>query len=742
MSQHSRSPAWRAIYPSINTRVTGPFVIVVGLVAVIGVFIVTRLVAGSLQERFNNQLLDSARAATNTIADIEREQLATLRLMVFTEGVAEALSARDTAKLDELLRPVLTNAGADEMIVFDTAGQGQLHLARGSGISLDYSVLAPPDMRGWEGAKQVLDAQSDTLGDKHVDIVESLAGPLFFITAPVKDADGKVIGGVSLGMRLQRLTLLVSEQSLSSVALYDAQGHVLGSTFRTIPDEKLVLSPSRVKEFAHYTVESSPIIDLEFEGAPYQVLYTSFQIRSQPVGLVAVGLPTNYIVERIGTSRNWFGALFAGLFLFVVLLGSVAARTIIHPVRRLVDTTRAIRDGDLSRRVKLNTPDELGELATSFDHMTEQLVQQNMEIETLYRKQLHETAVREAVLTNIGDAVLVQDNVGKLVLRNETAKNLLSVVNLDPYERRIFEDICRRPETCSQPRMMKLAGGHFSVLAKAVSLPSGDLVGHVIVFRDLTALVESERLKDELILQMSHELRTPLTAARGFVDLVNVFEQNNLSVQGQEFFANTMTNLAELERMINQVIDVSAIIAQRFSVGLQPVNIAELLQECADHWHDLASKRELQIALSLPRDDLWVNGDKRYLSQVFDHLIRNSCSYTLPGGSVQLAATPQNNRVVIYVIDDGVGIAPEERERVFDRMYRGKSAQAGPTDTRGLGLGLYLSKHIIEAHHGTIQLESKLDYGTVIMIDLPKLTGGSHEHDAAYRDHAVAEAAR
>ncbi len=702
MSGHIRSGAIRILYPNISARITGPFVVVVGIVAVIGVFIVTRLVAGSLQERFNNQLLDSARAASNAIVDVEREQLATLRLMVFTEGVPEALAARDVAQLDELLRPVLTNAGADDMIVFDDAGQGVLQLARGPGYSLEYTALTPPDVSGWQGVTSVLSGEVDDLGDKHVDLVASRAGRLFYITAPVKDGDGRVIGGISLGMGLQRLVERVSEQSLSAVAVYDDQGVVMGSTFRTVPDDLLALSPADVAGYAAYTVESSPIVDLEFEGAPYQVLYASFRVRSQPVGLLAVGLHTNYIAERIGTSRNWFGGLFAALFLFVVLLGLVTARTIVRPVRRLVATTRAIRDGDLSRRVELHTPDELGELSTSFDHMTEQLVRRNAEVEALYRQQVRQTAQRDAVLASIGDAVLVQDTTGKIILRNQAADELLRAVRLAPQDRGTLRTICRQPESYSQPVMVELAGGHYSVLAKPVRLPSGDLLGHVIVFHDLTALVESERLKDELILQMSHELRTPLTAARGYVDLVRVFEKDNISEQGRQFVDNTIVSLSDLERMINQVIDVSAIIANRFSIHSQPVNLAELVTEAAERWRGAARARELQLTVTVPCDELWVRGDERYLAQVLDHLLHNACSYTLPGGSIQLAVAPKNGQIHVYVIDDGVDLAPEERELVFDRMYRGQSAEAGPTDTRGLGLGLYLSRHIVEAHQGAI----------------------------------------
>ena len=119
-----------ALYPRIRTRLTIPFLAVVGITAMVGVYVVTQLVVGSVQERFSNHLKESAKAASNTVADIERLQLETLRQMAFTVGVNAALVDQDTNALETLLRPVVTNAGIDDTIVFSQEGQGLLRLSR------------------------------------------------------------------------------------------------------------------------------------------------------------------------------------------------------------------------------------------------------------------------------------------------------------------------------------------------------------------------------------------------------------------------------------------------------------------------------------------------------------------------------------------------------------------------------------------------------------------------------------
>ena len=714
----------RSIYPGINMRVTVPFLVIVAIIAGIGVFIVTRLVAGSLQERFNNQLLDSAHAASNSIGDIEREQLGVLRSMVFTEGVPAAIQSGDTAQLVEWLQPIAANARVDDVIVFDQNGHGVLNLTRENGPPFNYTTGPPPDIQQWAGAQQVLHAQEDALGDKFVDVIDAGDGYRFYITSPVKDADGQIVGGISLGMTMQRLAQLASEQSLSAVALYYYDGTVLGTTFLNI--DAVQLRPAQLEQTIAQSQTTSPVVSIESGDASYQVLYAPFRLRNQTVGLMAVGLPSNFIVERIGTSRNWFAALFSVLFLGVAALGLITARTIIRPIRLMVSTMRAIRDGDLSRRVDLHTPDEFGEMATSFDHMTAQLVTRNAEVEELYHQQRRETAQREAVLASIGDAVLVLDPAGMTVLRNQAADDLVIAIRQNARDQHLFGDICRQPEAFAQSHMIELAGHYYSFQARPVRTSAGSVSGHVLAFRDITALVESERLKDELILQMSHELRTPLTGARGYIDLLHVLEEKRFTEQGQRFVDGALKSMTTLERMINKVIDVSAIITGQFSIDISRVDLAELVHDCARDWAGPTRERHLDFTVSVPADEIWIEGDQRYLAQVLDYLMGNAHSYTLPGGSLELCAVPKGERAVIYVMDNGVGIAPDELGRVFERMYRGTSAGVGETDTRGLGLGLYLSKHIVESHGGTISIESKLNFGTVVTVELPVQQRNGH----------------
>jgi two-component system phosphate regulon sensor histidine kinase PhoR len=351
--------------------------------------------------------------------------------------------------------------------------------------------------------------------------------------------------------------------------------------------------------------------------------------------------------------------------------------------------------------------------------MTDQLVQRNIEINGLYQQQLQETAHRDAVLASISDAVIVQDPSGRVILRNLTADSLIRTIARNATTRKDFTDLCRRPTDLAEPRTVTFVDQVFSVLATPVCLESGDLLGYVIVFRDITALAEAERLKDELIQQMSHELRTPLTAARGYVDLIKALDGANISEQGKTFIMGATESLSTLARMVEQVIGISTMVSNQFTLQFEVFNLAQLLSDEVALWSPTIEERELSISLYLSSNTLNVEADEHWLLQVIDHVLRNACSYTLPGGSIQVHGTSTRTRAIIWVVDTGVGIDDDEIDRVFDRMYRGRSAEAGPTDARGLGLGLYVAKRIVEAHHGTIALQSQPGHGTTVTIEMP-----------------------
>jgi two-component system sensor histidine kinase VicK len=713
---------YEGLYPGISFRVMAPFLLVILAVAAVGVFIVTRLVAGSIEERLNNQLVDSAQAASNAVVEQERQQLETLRLMAFTTGVAEALTENDSDRLYELIQPVAANAVVDRVLIFDDRGNGVFFLNRVRGAQFDqYSSLVSPDLTAWQGVQRIVNLDSDRLGDKFIDIItESDGNVVFYISAPVLNEDREQIGGMSIGINAANLAFRVSEQSLSAITLYEQDGQILASTLRGIDDSQIALSEARTQQLLQDVETFSPIEQVFYNQNSHQVLYAPLEIRSQQVGLMAAALPKSFVAERIGTSRNFFAGLFSASFVGIAILGMLVSRSITNPVRQLVVAARAIREGDLSKRVNLTIPDELGELGISFDHMTEALIEQNIEVNKLYESQLQETARLDSILSSISDSVFVFDTNNSEMLRNASGNELVRDLRKnDPTQYARFRQLCQHPETLPVGQTITLAGKIFSIFAMPVRMQSGELLGHVIVFRDITDIFEAERIKDDIIQQLSHELRTPLTAARGYIDIIRMLGENQTAEKTEQFLESATKQLLVLQQMINQVIDVSVLASSELKLDIGELDLGKLVGEILHEHDDEIEARGLQLTISIPAEPVLMDGDYSKLRRVVEELLKNAMNFNRPDGGIEITLCSENqHRCVLTVIDTGVGIKEEEEEKIFERMYRGSAAEAGPTDTRGLGLGLFFVREIVNAHQGEISLESGI-FGTTFTVNLP-----------------------
>lgn len=716
----------KQLYPNISTRITLPFLLTILIIAVIGAFIVTRLVAGNIQERLNTQLLDSAQAASNTVVEAERQIIAVLRLMSFTEGIAQNVRDRNTAGIDVLLRSVAANHAVDDVIVFDLTGDTLYRYKAATLNAAPTSTL--PQTRNWASVQRVIGGEVDEQGDKFVEVQQLEGEFTFLIAGPITDDSDKLVGGMLIGMSNRSFVRLLKEQAVASIVLLDRDGGLMGSSFRDAVSGKLAMSRDQMRDLGEQQqVDASTTLRYEIDNATYQFIYAPLQMRSAQLGWVGVALPVDFVSDRISTSRDIFFVFFMIVLGVVVVIGVTVSGSIIRPVFRILDTTRAIRAGDLSRRANLKSPDELGELSQSLDHMTTELLKRSRKINKLYAEQLEETVRRDAVLTSISDAVIVMDTQDQPILTNAAAEVLMQSVEENPEYMALFSN----PLQYSQPRNATVGNRHFNVLSTPVRLPSGELLGYVVVFRDVTSLVEAERVKDEVILQLSHELRTPLTAAKGYVELVKMMGSETIPEMFLDFLGKAHNQIKTLGGMVDQVIEVNGMLANRFSIDAQMLDLTALLVEVIDTYRETIQAAQHKLIVTLPDAPIWVKGDTSRLTQVFGNIIKNAYSYTLPGGWIEIyLETDVDQQVVVRVYDSGVGIDEDEIEKVFEKLYRGRSADAGPTDTRGLGLGLYISRQIIEAHNGKIMLESEVNVGTTVAIILPWVQETTLHYDA------------
>jgi two-component system phosphate regulon sensor histidine kinase PhoR len=231
-----------------------------------------------------------------------------------------------------------------------------------------------------------------------------------------------------------------------------------------------------------------------------------------------------------------------------------------------------------------------------------------------------------------------------------------------------------------------------------------------------------EEMRSDFVANVSHELRTPLTSIRGFAEtlLDGAIDEPKLARQFLEIM-NTETE--RLSRLIDELLNLSKIEDRKTVPSLQLLKIEDLIQRTVAILKSRAQEKNIEISISLPDNLPQVPGDPDMLSQVLINLIDNSVSYTQPGGKIQIHAAAWEDELKVDVQDNGIGIPPESLSRVFERFYRVDKARS--REQGGTGLGLSIVKHIIDAHHGSVQVESKVGVGSTFSFVLPLHKTGS-----------------
>ena len=230
-------------------------------------------------------------------------------------------------------------------------------------------------------------------------------------------------------------------------------------------------------------------------------------------------------------------------------------------------------------------------------------------------------------------------------------------------------------------------------------------------------LKELDRLKDDFVASVSHELRTPLTSIRGYLELVLEREAGELTDEQESFLGVVDRNAERLLRVVGDLLFVAQINAGSLPLAEGRVDPRELVVQAADSARPTAAERGIDLSLELGELPPSLRGDPSRLAQALDNLVSNAIKFTPGGGRVELRARADGSAVELAVADSGPGIAPADQVRLFDRFFRTASASAGAVP--GTGLGLAITKAIVEAHGGTIDVESELGAGTEVRIVLP-----------------------
>jgi PAS domain S-box-containing protein len=251
----------------------------------------------------------------------------------------------------------------------------------------------------------------------------------------------------------------------------------------------------------------------------------------------------------------------------------------------------------------------------------------------------------------------------------------------------------------------------------------------IVVMEDVTQLRQAEQLKDDFLALISHEFRTPLTAIHGGARLLESGADVLDAQTRQEVLGDVVAESARLDRMLGNILTLANVMAGRLPVVTEPVLLTPLAQTVV---HEVQPRSPSHaFAVAVPPDLPAVEADPDLLEQVLRNLFENAVKYSPAGGEIRVTATWDTEGIALHVADQGIGIAPEHVGSVFERFRR----VGGDPTVRGMGLGLYLSRHLVEAQGGRIAASSPgLGLGTVFTVTLPVARGWADPQlDADYR---------
>ncbi len=366
-------------------------------------------------------------------------------------------------------------------------------------------------------------------------------------------------------------------------------------------------------------------------------------------------------------------------------------------------------------------------------------------VSELLRIRQEEAGQRQAILESIADGVVVADAHGRIIMANAAAERIFETPRAELIGRgfsQVYKGLFQKEEPLPEAvpstgteflqSTFEVGGKTIRASLAPVYLPEGDssaafrqgsgraLLGVVAVFRDITKEAAAERAKSRFITAVSHELRTPMTSVKGYVDLLIGGMAGEINATQKRFLSTIKINAERMINIINNMIYISDLDGEPLQLNVKPTSIAEQINEAVAAIQEQLEVRDLALSVEVADDLPPVRADPTRLRQVLDNLLSNACKFTYPGGQITVRARLHGSPsgfLLVSIADTGVGIAPEEQEKIFEPFYCAENpleAEAG-----GVGVGLAVARSLIEAHGGQMWVESEPGQGSTFYFTLP-----------------------
>lgn len=395
-----------------------------------------------------------------------------------------------------------------------------------------------------------------------------------------------------------------------------------------------------------------------------------------------------------------------------------------RPLKKMEAAAKQLAEGDWNVRLPLASTREFTSLAKAMNKMAEELIRR-LDIITAQRNE------QQAVLTSMSEGVLAVDTENRCISINNAACRLLQISAAEPVGRTVaeiirniqFQDFVQKALSSTESLEEHLTV-HETDQSRSIQVRSSVLkdraekrFGTLFVLNDITDICKAQRVKTDFVANVSHELKTPVTSIKGFIEtLLDGAKDNPEDLQ--RFLEIMRRQTERLNSIIEDLLTLSDIEQQadKSSISMQITAILPLLKEAAECCRHQAEHKKIALQVEC-RPDLTANVNASLFIQALVNLIDNAVKYSDENSSVFILAFAEKQTIRIEVQDQGCGIAKEHLPRLFERFYRADKARS--RSLGGTGLGLAIVKHIVQAHGGSVRVESTLGKGSTFSISLP-----------------------
>ncbi len=399
-----------------------------------------------------------------------------------------------------------------------------------------------------------------------------------------------------------------------------------------------------------------------------------------------------------------------------LFLSVITASSIVNPIKNITKKATKFAGGDFDQRIDVKSNDEIGELSSTFNYMADTL---SSSLEDLS----NEKNKLEVVVNTMADGLIAVDNNREIMLINPTAKRFLSKLGI--YDYKLYDDIAENlPKDLKFEHIVgnkdikvEIEGENYLFLVRGETLYGEylEILGFILVFQDSTKEHRLEKMRREFVANVSHELKTPITSIKSYSE--TLLENDKIDKDIVLNFLGVINSEAtRMGRLVNDLLELSNYDSDIVNLEYGRYSVTDLLKSIVNKLQIRLRDKNIDCKIVCD-EDIVAEFDYDRMEQVFVNIVVNAIKYTEEEGIINIYISKTPKEAVVTVEDNGIGIAEEHIDNLFNRFYRVDKARE--RSRGGSGLGLSIVSQILELHRGSVVCESEVNVGTKMHIRFP-----------------------